>query len=157
MQLAPFFAKGSALLILAISTSPANAEKPNLELPDCKKPRDQFEQSFCAIKPDCQTMPTQLDMNFCAAQSARVADRKLNLAYQQLRTKYQQASGYKVNLESKLVASQQAWIQFREKNCEFSKSRFEGGSIAPLIYHSCLEKFTQQRIEELKEYLKGGG
>jgi uncharacterized protein YecT (DUF1311 family) len=129
------------------------------QLPDCKKPQDKFEQDFCRMKPNCKNQSTQLDMNICSAQSARVADRKLTQIYQQIQAKYKKVRPmYKVyNPEQLLTDSQQAWMQYRSKNCEFSRSRFEGGSIAPLVHNRCLERITQQRIEELKGYLAGGG
>ncbi|UBF24271.1 DUF1311 domain-containing protein [Kovacikia minuta CCNUW1] len=146
----------TSCIFLASSTI-AGKEPLLAQLPDCTKPQDKFEQDFCTFKPDCKKQPTQLDLNFCAAQSARVVDRKLTQVYQRLQAEYREKrSMYKVdNPEQLLIDSQQAWIQYRSKNCEFSRSRFEGGSIAPLVHSNCLERTTKQRIEELNGYLAG--
>ncbi|MBD2460012.1 DUF1311 domain-containing protein [Oscillatoria sp. FACHB-1407] len=95
---------------------------------------------------DCTNPQTQLEINECAAKSAEVADEKLNEVYQQLK------ATLSPNQEKLLTDAQLAWIEFRDKNCEFARGRFEGGSIAPTVYSSCIERVTQQRTEELQGY-----
>ncbi|MDZ8260217.1 lysozyme inhibitor LprI family protein [Nostoc sp. ChiQUE01b] len=56
--------------------------------------------------------------------------------------------------KQKLIASQVAWIKFRETSCEFEISRTEGGSIAPTIYFGCRENSTKLRTQQLQDYLK---
>jgi len=86
---------------------------------------------------NCDNAQTQLEINQCSTQS-----------YQQLLPKLQRSR------KQKLIAAQQAWIKFRDSSCEFESSQYEGGSIAPSVYLNCLEKLTQQRTQELQEYLQ---
>lgn len=108
-------------------------------------PNDQL----VAQQPECANPQTQSEMNTCAAKSASLADQKLNEAYQKLRGTVQ---GAETDL---LISAQRAWIDFRDKNCQFSSDRFEGGSIAPMVYSSCIERVTKQRTEELEGYAEG--
>jgi uncharacterized protein YecT (DUF1311 family) len=72
----------------------------------------------------------------------------LNQVYQQL---IPTLSGSR---KQKLITAQQAWIKFRDTNCEFERSAYQGGTVAPAIYFGCLEQTTQQRTQQLQEYLK---
>jgi uncharacterized protein YecT (DUF1311 family) len=92
---------------------------------------------------------SQLDLNECAAQAAKVADRKLNQVYQKLIASLDKPQ------KNKLIDSQLAWIKFRDKECDFAASRYEGGSIAPLKYSDCVRSLTVQRTKDLEFYLEG--
>jgi len=46
------------------------------------------------------------------------------------------------------------WVRFRDTNCTFERSSYQGGSIAPSIYYSCIEQMTKQRTEQLENYLR---
>lgn len=95
---------------------------------------------------DCANAMTQLEINQCAAQEAAIADEQLNQAYQDLI----------VNLNPERVdllrKAQRSWIRFRDRNCQFSSSRFAGGSFQPAAYSNCIERVTKQRTEELHGY-----
>ncbi|MEH2435249.1 MAG: lysozyme inhibitor LprI family protein [Nostoc sp.] len=99
-------------------------------------------------KLNCNNAQTQIAINECAKLSYQRADKRLNLAYQQL------LPTLETSRKQKLIAAQQAWLKFRDTNCEFERSRYEGGSIAPSIYSGCLENSTKLRTQELQEYLK---
>ncbi|MBH8564285.1 lysozyme inhibitor LprI family protein [Nostoc sp. CENA67] len=101
-----------------------------------------------AQKLNCNNAQTQLEINRCAQLSYQNADQKLNKLYQQLLPKLSRSR------KQKLIAAQSAWIQFRDASCEFEKSEYEGGTIAPSIYLGCLEKNTKQRTQELQGYLQ---
>lgn len=99
-------------------------------------------------KLNCNLPQTQLEINRCSQLSYENADRKLNQVYKQLLPKLA------LPRQQKLIAAQQAWIKFRDSSCEFERSAFEGGSIAPSIYLNCLETVTKQRLQQLQEYLQ---
>ncbi|MFN6540118.1 MAG: lysozyme inhibitor LprI family protein [Nostoc sp. EkiNYC01] len=101
-----------------------------------------------AQKLNCNNAQTQTQINECSRLSYQNADKKLNAAYQQLLPKLDRTR------KQKLIAAQQAWIKFRDTTCEFEKSEYEGGSIAPTIYFGCLENTTKERTQQLQEYLK---
>jgi uncharacterized protein YecT (DUF1311 family) len=87
-------------------------------------------------------------MNICASIAYQNADRKLNQVYRQLLPKLSAAR------KQKLITAQQAWIKFRDSSCEFERSAYEGGSIAPMIYGFCLANVTEQRTKDLRRYLE---
>ncbi|MEO1590331.1 MAG: lysozyme inhibitor LprI family protein [Cyanobacteria bacterium J06632_22] len=95
-------------------------------------------------KQDCGQLATQSDINTCARANYTVSDRSLNQVYQTLRSTLSSED------KAKLTTAEQAWIEFRDAQCEFERSRFDGGSIAPLILSSCLEQITDLRIDELR-------
>ncbi len=97
---------------------------------------------------NCTKAITQADLNVCASQAAKSADRNLNQVYQTLIARLDQKG------KVKLVDAQLAWIQFRDRSCEFERSRYEGGSIAPLIYSSCIKNLTERRTKDIEGYLK---
>ncbi|PLS68190.1 MAG: hypothetical protein CV045_09310 [Cyanobacteria bacterium M5B4] len=109
--------------------------------------------TIAQAKPNCKDIASlnQRDLNFCAAADAKLADAKLNQVYRQLRAKHKENPSE----ENALISAQLAWIKFRDQNCKFAEVRFEQGSIAPLIFHKCIERVTNQRVEELERYLKG--
>ncbi|MCC5598447.1 lysozyme inhibitor LprI family protein [Nostoc favosum] len=97
---------------------------------------------------NCNNPQTQTAINECAKLSYQNADKKLNRFYQQLLPTLERSR------KQKLIAAQLAWIKFRDTNCEFERSKYEGGSIAPSIYSGCLENTTKLRTQELQEFLK---
>jgi len=99
-------------------------------------------------KLNCNNPQTQAAINECTKLSYQNADKKLNQAYQKLLSTLEKPR------KQKLIAAQLAWIKFRDTNCEFERSRYEGGSIAPTIYFGCLENTTKLRTQQLQEYLK---
>ena len=100
-------------------------------------------------KINCDRPQTQSEMNECAFIAYQAADKKLNQVYQELK------SALPDYRQPKLLPAQQAWIKFRDTNCEFEKSEFEGGSLAPTIYYQCLTRLTEERTKELQTYLDG--
>ena len=101
-----------------------------------------------AQNPNCNNPQTQSEMNICASIAYQNADRKLNQVYRQLLPKLS------ASRKQKLISAQQAWIKFRDSSCEFERSAFEGGSIAPMIYSNCLADVTEQRTKDLQRYLE---
>jgi len=101
-----------------------------------------------AQRPNCNNPQTQSEMNICASIAYQNADRKLNQVYRQLLPKLS------ASRKQKLISAQQAWIKFRDSSCEFERSAYEGGSIAPMIYGFCLADVTEQRTKDLQRYLE---
>lgn len=101
-----------------------------------------------AQRPNCNNPQTQSEMNICASIAYQNADRKLNQVYRQLLPKLSAAR------KQKLISAQQAWIKFRDSSCEFERSAYEGGSMAPMIYGFCLVDVTEQRTKDLQRYLE---
>ncbi|MBD1847078.1 DUF1311 domain-containing protein [Cyanobacteria bacterium FACHB-63] len=104
------------------------------------------------IKVDCQNPRSQFDLNFCAAERAKTAEQQLNQAYQRAIARFKATPQ-----EAQLIAAQSAWTQFRDADCAFVRDRFKGGSMAPMVYSSCLARLSQQRRQELLSYLTETG
>jgi uncharacterized protein YecT (DUF1311 family) len=129
LSIASLFAVGMATRGIASPTSAAT----NLQL---------------AQRPNCNNPQTQSEMNICASIAYQNADRKLNQVYRQLLPKLS------ASRKQKLISAQQAWIKFRDSSCEFERSAYEGGSMAPMIYGFCLADVTEQRTKDLQRYLE---
>ncbi|MBD2118275.1 MAG: lysozyme inhibitor LprI family protein [Microcystis wesenbergii TW10] len=129
LSIASLFAVGMATRGIASPTSAAT----NLQL---------------AQRPNCNNPQTQSEMNICASIAYQNADRKLNQVYRQLLPKLS------ASRQQKLISAQQAWIKFRDSSCEFERSAYEGGSMAPMIYGFCLADVTEQRTKDLQRYLE---
>ncbi|HLO84286.1 MAG TPA: lysozyme inhibitor LprI family protein [Nostocaceae cyanobacterium] len=133
-QLLPIF-----ISVLAVSTLGSIAKTVANPIPNL---------SPIAQKLNCNNPQTQAEITQCAGLSLQNADKKLNQVYKQLLPKLPKSR------QQKLITAQQAWIKFRDSSCEFERSAFEGGTIAPSIYAGCLEQLTKQRTQQLQEYLK---
>jgi len=72
----------------------------------------------------------------------KVADRQLNQLYQKLR------QGLEPDRKRKLETAELAWIAFRDSACGFEASG--GGNAAR---NQCLTRLTNQRNQQLQEYL----
>lgn len=89
---------------------------------------------------------TQLEMNFAAAEKAKQADDELQDVLARLDPD---------GANPALVASQQAWAEYRDRQAEY-RSRINDpapGSMAPMIYADEIEKITRARTEQLDWYL----
>jgi|GEM_PF-1416991 len=105
-------------------------------------------QSSQTKQTNCNNPQTQSAINYCAALSAESADKKLNEVYQKLKSSVKGTPQEKLLLDSQL-----AWIKFRDTNCTFARSFFEGGTIAPTEYYSCIKEVTEQRTKQLATYI----
>jgi uncharacterized protein YecT (DUF1311 family) len=95
---------------------------------------------------------SQDEMNKEAYEAYLAADKELNIAYNKLIALIDN------NAKNILVKAQRNWIKFRDTHCEFEKNFYNGGSVQPLIYYSCLEYKTTERIKDLnasiQDYLR---
>ena len=89
-------------------------------------------------------------MNMCAAKKFKAADAGLNRVYNRLVSKL----GDDADRLARLRTAEVSWLKYRDDNCEYEASAFEGGSMKPLIYSSCLERMTKARTAELRGQIK---
>ncbi|WRH66121.1 MAG: lysozyme inhibitor LprI family protein [Planktothrix sp. GU0601_MAG3] len=94
-------------------------------------------------KPDGNT----LEMRKCASDQYQIADQKLNQTYKKLMAQLSPER------KKRLIEAQRAWISFRDKTCSFESSQVLGGTAEPLFLTQCLAKVTQQRVQDLQNYL----
>ncbi|MEH1792543.1 MULTISPECIES: lysozyme inhibitor LprI family protein [unclassified Nostoc] len=133
------------LLVLASMLTLSSLDTPAMTMAGTTPalPQMRLVQKF-----NCNNPQTQVAINECARLSYQNADKKLNQAYKQLLPTLENSR------KQKLIAAQVVWVKFRDANCEFERSKYEGGSIAPTIYFGCLENTTKLRTKQLQEYLK---
>jgi uncharacterized protein YecT (DUF1311 family) len=96
----------------------------------------------------CEDAQTQTDMNICWGNEYKKADAKLNQTYQQL------AAMLDADEKVQLKNAENAWIKYRDANCEFVADQYKGGSIRPMIAAICLADVTNSRATELKSQIE---
>ncbi len=104
---------------------------------------------------DCARATTQTAMNICAVQSRAAADDALNTAYGALVKEPSMADRL-----DKLRAAERSWVAYRDAECAFEGSGYEGGSMQPMVIEGCAQGLTEHRTAELKKALacaKDGG
>lgn len=106
---------------------------------------------FCnsALAADnCKDPQSQLAMNTCAAKEYEREDSKLNQLYKELVNKVD------ADKKSKLKEVQSAWIKYRDLQCDYDSSAYQGGTIYSLVLSTCLTQTTRQRNKDLKAMLE---
>jgi uncharacterized protein YecT (DUF1311 family) len=97
---------------------------------------------------NCKNPQSQLAMNICASKDYEREDTRLNKTYKELVAKLEQ------DHREKLKEIQLAWIKYRDLQCDFDSSMYEGGSMYPMVRSSCLSQMTKQRNKDLKAMLE---
>ena len=90
-----------------------------------------------------------VDLVDCSARKLGEADADLNKTYRQLVSRL----GDK-KWELKLRTAQQAWIKYRDTNCDYVSEFSGGGSAVTFEYNFCLADMTTARAKELQEMIK---
>ena len=105
-------------------------------------------ESFAiAQRVNCSNAQTTVEMKYCSQQSYQTVDKQLNQVYQQV------ISSIKGEQKQLLTTAQQVWIKFRDNNCNFETYLNRGGTGYEIFRNGCLERLTQQRTKDLRDYL----
>ncbi|HEY9602742.1 MAG TPA: lysozyme inhibitor LprI family protein [Allocoleopsis sp.] len=96
---------------------------------------------------DCSKAESTPEVKYCSQLSYERADKQLNQAYQQV------ISSLKGEPKQLLITAQQAWIKFRDNNCDFETYLNRGGTGYEIFRNGCLERLTNQRTKDLQDYL----
>lgn len=97
---------------------------------------------------NCKNPQSQLAMNTCAAKDYDREDARMNKTYKELVSKLEK------DRREKLKEIQIAWIKYRDLQCDFDSSSYEGGTMYSLVHSSCLSQMTKQREKDLKAMLE---
>ena len=92
----------------------------------------------------CDDAANQTLMNECYAREAKRDGELLDDLLKELGNEIEAAE------RDGLEEVQSNWVKYRDAHCHWQASFFEGGSIQPTIYSSCISAVTWNRIEELK-------
>ncbi|MFE4106389.1 lysozyme inhibitor LprI family protein [Almyronema epifaneia] len=128
--------------------SPAQSDTPPSAAPSAEQPDTAVADNLPTAGlagVDCESPQTQTEMNQCAKAWFDQEDAKLNRVYNQLKP------SLKANQQAQLTEAELAWIEFRDTNCDFEAAQYEGGSLQPTIYYSCLAQVTADRTAELQD------
>ena len=98
----------------------------------------------------CGEYGTQAEANACARREYQKVDAEMVAAYDRLMT---ELASYGGKHQQRLRRAQASWLQYRDANCESEASIYEGGSIRPAVYYSCLASVTRERARRLEEFL----
>jgi len=107
-----------------------------------------FLLAACLLSLVSARAQTQGEMNREAAAEFQKADRELNKLYPQVVAKLD-AEG-----QEKLKAAQRAWVAFRDAQAALEADSARGGTMAPLLHSASLTATTQDRIKQLRAFLK---
>jgi uncharacterized protein YecT (DUF1311 family) len=89
----------------------------------------------------------QQELNIAAGKDYEAADKELNRVYSQLKGRLEKDE------RRKLAKAEQAWIKFRDAECDFRSFENTGGTIYPLVYGGAAAALTRQRTADLQEIL----
>ena len=104
-----------------------------------------FTAAHASASNACDNATTQADINKCTATELATEDRKLNTSHSKLQHLLNNSE------KKQLKTAQLAWIDFRDKACQFDTRNSVGGSIHPTLLNSCLEGYTEQRRMQLED------
>ena len=93
----------------------------------------------------CANAKTTPEMRDCTGKEYKQADAELNEVYKQLMSKLED-EGHQASLKS----TQQAWIRYRDTNCEYESYLSRGGTIYSVVHTGCLMRMTKERTTELR-------
>ena len=99
---------------------------------------------------------TQAQMNQQAGAAYKQADAQMTQAWRVLyadmkkRDAADGSRGGGFGYAAAALASQRAWLQFRDKQCVLESGEFAGGSLQPMAQAQCLAKVTRARTQQLK-------
>jgi uncharacterized protein YecT (DUF1311 family) len=100
----------------------------------------------------CAAPETQLQMDQCAGLALQNADKALNTAYkavEHMEMATKDSPGLKL-----LKTAENAWINFRDTECNYEGAQYQGGSIQPMIIAGCKTDLSNKRTAELNVILK---
>jgi uncharacterized protein YecT (DUF1311 family) len=91
---------------------------------------------------------TQYQLNMTSAKHFEKADKELNTVYKQLMDKLDNDG------RQSLIASEKAWVAYRDADSRFQSFPNKGGTIYAMVYTQAETVHTRERIAELKAFMK---
>ena len=109
-----------------------------------------------AAADDCDDPVTQIEMTLCARADYERADVELNQQWKstlaEMRRMDKESAGYGYRppgYADALLASQRAWIAYRDAQCTVEGQENRGGSAEPMVVNMCLARMTRERTAVL--------
>lgn len=101
---------------------------------------------------DCQHPNSTRENIECASQALTEADAKLNEAYGRVLALFSgqdEDRWYPASTKEHLIASEKAWIKYRDENCMAISWNYKSGSIRDEMELTCRKELTEQRTKSL--------
>jgi uncharacterized protein YecT (DUF1311 family) len=89
---------------------------------------------------DCSRLSTQTEISQCAYWNHQRVEAELTVVYKQAVSTF---SGEEKKL---FVASQRAWVTYKESSCKFDGYGTRGGSMNGMVISMCYERLARERI-----------
>jgi uncharacterized protein YecT (DUF1311 family) len=106
---------------------------------------------------DCDNQRYQVEMNLCALQAYQVADVALNTQWKLTVAEMRERDKHidrkydsQPTHDATLLASQRAWLTYRDQQCLNESFAARGGSMAPMLHSGCMARLTKARTVELQ-------
>jgi uncharacterized protein YecT (DUF1311 family) len=112
---------------------------------------------------DCDDNSPQQMLNICAANAAQAADHEMNLVWKRVAAEMKlrdseidRKTDREPGFFDTLLASQRAWLTYRDKHCLLASFEMRGGSGAAQIHGGCFHELTRARIAQLTALIETG-
>ncbi len=132
-------ARFAIIALFLTASAPAAAAAPAIEK------RYTRDYAICMDSEDAAN-GIQSAMNACAYDEYTRQDGRLNQAYVMVMRRQAMAS------KAKLRGLQRAWIRQRDVKCEAERMTYDRGSMAPLVFHTCMTNQAINRTLWLERY-----
>jgi uncharacterized protein YecT (DUF1311 family) len=136
-------------LLIAIAPLPCQAED-QLDPPHPALAAIQANRDRCK-----DATPGNIPERLCTMESSKVVDALLNKLYGRIVAKLKEPTSNdrdakeRAELLKRLIASERAWIVYREADCDHRSGYMLGGSGEPTIYEDCLFTMRRDRVNAL--------
>jgi uncharacterized protein YecT (DUF1311 family) len=105
---------------------------------------------------NCEAAPSNVEMKECAARELANVDAALNRQYTQTLAKmrtvdkgYPKTADNRPGFAATLLASQRAWLTFRDAQCTIEGYSMRGGTGEGLVVATCKAAMTAERTKAL--------
>lgn len=108
---------------------------------ECQKAaKAAFETEMARIGKDCAKAKTQRDENICQSDAATATERNFDAFYRSLEN---------IVGSGRLRESQQAWVDYRNKQCDAIFEFWRPGTVAPSAEMRCKIELMRSRMRDL--------
>jgi uncharacterized protein YecT (DUF1311 family) len=112
---------------------------------------------LAAAASNCGDKPSQTAMTMCQADVSDRADAEMNRVWKQVYAQMQRSDRDEpstarsdLGFAPALLASQRAWLTYRDAECQIESYEWKGGSMQPFTYNQCMTSLTQERTRQLR-------
>jgi uncharacterized protein YecT (DUF1311 family) len=116
-----------------------------------------FLMILVAAASNCGGKLSQTAMTMCQAQVSEQADAEMNRVWKQVYAQMQRSDREEPTTTQSdpgfapaLLASQRAWLTYRDAECQIESYEWRGGSMQPFTYNQCTTALTQERTRQLR-------